>query len=316
MNRFLKAFAIIGFITFLASCKKDDNNYTPPRDYNVQYASEKDSIKKYLKTHYMTVDADFNVQLDSIDPDNPRPSIWDQTEYPIDSVTVKLKDLAYYHNTTNTPEYKVYYIKFRQGVGDKPTRGDDVLVSYRGTRLDLTQFDYDPYPQSPLSLSSVIEGWQAIMPLFNAGTYVAEPNSPNPARYENYGAGIMFVPSGLGYYNTGSGAVGAYQSLVFSFKLYAVNYADTDKDGIPDRYEYDQDPNEDIGKVDTDGDYIPNYLDADDDGDGASTKLELKIPGSSPTAYYTFDNAPDCSGDQTTASRRRLYLDATCKKKP
>jgi hypothetical protein len=63
----------------------------------------------------MTVDADFNVQLDSIDPDNPRTSIWDQTEYPIDSVTVKLTDLVYHYNTTNTPEYKVYYIKFRQG---------------------------------------------------------------------------------------------------------------------------------------------------------------------------------------------------------
>ena len=192
-------------------------------------------------------------------------------------------------------------------MGDKPTRGDDVLVAYRGTRLDDTQFDYNPYPQSLQSLTGVIEGWQEVLQLFNAGTYISEPNSPNPPRYENYGAGVMFLPSGLGYFNLSSGSLGAYQSMVFTFKMYGVNYSDADGDGILNKDEYDTDPTLDLGMIDTDGDHIPNYLDADDDGDGVSTRLEIKIPNSVPATYYSFENIPTCTG----GSKKR-HLDPNC----
>lgn len=309
MKRFLKAFTLIALISFLASCKKDDDNaVAPPRDYHEQYASEKDSILKYLKTHYIkSVDAEYNIVLDSITETNPHTSIWEQTEYPLDSITVNLSRLAGYYGTKNTVDYKVYYIKLNQGVGNKPTRGDDVLVAYRGTRLDDTQFDYNPYPQSLLSMTGVVEGWQEVLQLFNAGTYISEPNSPNPPRYENYGAGVMFLPSGLGYYNQSSGSLGAYQSMVFTFKLYGVNYTDADGDGILNKDEYDTDPTLDLGMIDTDGDHIPNYLDADDDGDGVSTRLEIKMPNSVPATYYSFENIPTCTG----GSKKR-HLDPNC----
>jgi hypothetical protein len=143
-----------------------------------------------------------------------------------------------------------------------------MLVAYRGTRLDDTQFDYNPYPQSLFSMAGVVEGWQEVLQLFNGGIYVDEPNSPNPARYTNYGAGVMFIPSGLGYYNQVSGNLGSYQSMVFTFKMYQVQYGDLDNDGIESRYENDPaDPTKDLGMVDTDGDNIPDYLDADDDGE-------------------------------------------------
>lgn len=312
MKRFLKACMFIALISFLASCKKDDDSIAPPRDYHEQYASEKDSILKYLKTHYIkSVDAEFNIVLDSITDSNPHVSLWDQTDYPLDSITVNLSRLVSYKDTKNTVDYTVYYIKLNQGGGIKPTRGDNMLVAYRGTRLDDTQFDYNPYPQSLFSMAGVVEGWQEVLQLFNGGTYIDEPNSPNPPRYENYGAGVMFIPSGLGYYNQVSGNLGSYQSMVFTFKMYQVQYGDLDNDGIQSRYEYDPaNPTLDLGMVDTDGDDIPDYLDADDDGDGVSTRYEIRIPNSDPKApieYYSFENIPNCTGGS-----KKKHLDPSC----
>jgi hypothetical protein len=56
---------------------------------------------------------------------------------------------------------------------------------------------------------------------------------------------------------------------------------------------------------DTDRDGIPNFLDIDDDGDNYSTKVELKKPDGT---YHTFETVPSCSGQ--TAKR---YLSDKCK---
>ena len=302
MKRYFVAFGLFALITFAASCKKDDGDtVAPPRDYAVQYASEKDSIEKYLKNHYIvSVDEDFNVILDSIDSPGTQTSIWDQTEYPLQSKIVKST------NTANLPEYTVYYIMLNQGVGDAPTRGDNVLISYRGSTLSDVQFDYQPFPQTSFSLATTIEGWQNIIPLFKAGIYVDVPGSPDPANYENYGAGIMFLPSGLGYYNAPTSAlIPTYGSLVFSFKLYAVQYVDSDSDGLLNRYEMDS--NGDLVGIDTDGDGIPNYLDNDDDGDGYLTRTEITIPNTNPAQYYEFGSIPTC-----TEGGSQRHLDASC----
>jgi len=307
MNRFLKAFGLIALITFFASCKKDDDNVAPPRDFGVQYNSEKDSIEKYLKNHYISsVDAEFNVELDSITDPGTQVSIWDQTTYPLQHKIVRST------NTNNTVDYTVYYLNIRQGSGDKPTRADNILISYKGWKLNDAQFDYQPYPSSQFSLYSdvYVEGWKNILPLFNAGSYINIPDNPEPADFTDFGVGVMFIPSGLAYFNTGSGNIGAYQSIIFSFRLYAVTYTDIDGDGILNKDEFDPIGNPtatDIQNVDTDGDDIPNYLDTDDDGDGYSTKLETKIPNTSPAQYYTFDNIPTC-----TSGGKKKHLDPNC----
>lgn len=310
MNRFLKAFGLIAFIAFFASCKKDDDNIVPPRDFAVQYASEKDSIEKYLKNHYISdVDANFNVFFDSI-TEPGQVSIWDQTTYPLQHKLVKST------NENNTVEYTVYYLNLRQGVGNAPTRADRILIAYRGWRLDDVQFDYSPFPQSPMSLYTdvYVEGWKNILPLFNAGSYTDSPDNPDPANFDDYGVGVMFIPSGLAYYNTGSGLIGAYDPIVFSFKLYAVTYDDTDGDGIlnKDELEYDAAGNPiaaDIFYVDTDNDDIPNFLDDDDDGDGFSTRLETRIPvpvdSEDTTPQYYDVNDPAL----TTVNGLKVYLD-------
>ncbi|RYD91956.1 MAG: FKBP-type peptidylprolyl isomerase [Sphingobacteriales bacterium] len=306
MNRYFKAFALVSLITLAASCKKDDDGTVPLRDYTVQYATEKALIEEYLKTHYIaSVDANYNVDLQAIPEGGTQTSIWDQTEYPLLSKDVQSLD------EDNVPLYKVYYLMLRQGNGDQPTRADRAVIAYRGTLLDGTQFDYNPFPSTALALSGTIEGWQEIVPLFKGGTYVDNPGSPDPATFENYGAGVMFLPSGLAYYNaTASALTPAYSPMVFTFKLFSIDFLDSDGDGLQNRYETDGVT--DIAHYDTDGDGTANYLDTDDDGDGYLTRNEILIPGTgtgnnNPPQYYSFDLIPTCPD---TGIKR--HIDPSC----
>ncbi len=297
MNRFLKAFGLISLITIFTACKKDDGaNVAPPRDYTLQYATEKVDIENYLKSHYMTVDeTTYDVTFAAIPEGGAQVSIWDQTQYPLQNKIVNSNDV----------DYTVYYIVLNEGVGQSPTRADNVLTAYRGVLLDGTQFDYTPFPQNQSPLITSIEGWQEIIPLFKTGEYVDIPNDPNPASFQNYGAGVMFLPSGLGYYNAGRGLISAYDPLIFSFKLYDLEYTDIDSDGILNKDETV--PGTDLNDYDTDGDETPNYLDTDDDGDGYFTIDEITIPDSDPEAYYEFDAIPVCPGGTL-----KRHLDPAC----
>ncbi len=127
----------------------------------------------------------------------------------------------------------------------------------------------------------------------------------------------MFIPSGLAYYNTGSGPIPAYAPLIFSFKLYEMQRLDQDLDGIPsyleddgDGYIYDYRNTINYASVatnldDTDGDGVPDFLDIDDDGDGFTTKLEIKNPATG--LAFPFVNIPAC-----TLGGKKNYLDKTC----
>lgn len=302
MKRILKGLVLLTLSVYVISCRPDDNNgEAPPRDYNVQYAAEKTDIETFLKKTYMIVDeTTWDVVIDSIGPGTPQVSIWDQTQYPLQQKTVRSNDV----------DYTVYYIRFNEGVGDAPIKADNVFVSYRGTLLDTEQFAYVPFPANYSSLLSTIEGWQEIMPLFKAGIETST-NPQDPQSFTDYGAGVMFLPSGLGYYNVSRVGIPSYSSLVFSFKLFAVQRADNDGDGVlsvnetggfADIDDYDLDGDgvanyRDIdddgdgvltknekqgtsgpGDLDTDNDGVKNYLDTDDDGDGILTKDEINLP--------------------------------------
>lgn len=305
MKRFLKALPILAAVILFASCKSDDNggNIAPPRDYAVQYATEKIAIEEYLKTNYIkSVNADMDVVFDSIVPGDGKISIWDQTEYPLQNKVV----------TKDNIEYKVYYLKLREGSGSAPTRADQILPAYRGILTDkaATVFDYQPYPTSYWVLSGLIQGFQEIIPLFKSGNLVPDTDPSNPAVYTDFGAGVMFVPSALAYYNgTGSSSViPPYSTLIFSFKLYDVKFVDTDGDGIETRFERDlTNPWSDPADLDTDGDGIPDYLDADDDGDGFLTKDEIGYTTGQPVIDY--NAIQDCAG---TTTGLKKHLDPAC----
>ncbi|MGO4820943.1 MULTISPECIES: FKBP-type peptidyl-prolyl cis-trans isomerase [unclassified Flavobacterium] len=334
MNKF-KYYFILSITTLsLFSCSKNDTTeITPPREYSEQFTTDITDIEEYLNNYYITVTNnpgapdDQDVVFTKIPTGGQQPSIMsykNSTTFPkLLSRDVKFHDVM----------YKLYYLVLREGTGTSPTNVDGVLASYKGeyleqvidadkvTTLTATPFEEVKYPQQVLSLYSTILGWGEIFPQFKSGTYSS--NNDGTVSYKDFGAGVMFIPSGLAYFNTGSGTIPSYAPLVFSFKLYEVQRLDQDGDGIPS---YLEDLNGDgymynftntvlypttpaSNPDDTDGDGVPNFLDVDDDGDNYTTKLEItKTDGT----YYAFGDIPNCSGNITDPARLKKHLDKNC----
>ena len=99
-------------------------------------------------------------------------------------------------------------------------------------------------------------------------------NSDGTVRFDNYGIGVMFLPSGLAYFNVATTGISSYSCLIFKFELQQYKVMDHDNDYIPS-YMEDLDADMDIYNDDTDADLVSNFLDTDDDGDGFSTFREV-----------------------------------------
>lgn len=323
MNKFKYYFVLVlAGIAMISCSKKDDDDavVVPLRDYAEQYKADNDSIEKYLKTNYIeSVTADLDIKISKIPAGGTQTSIWNQTTYTLASRNVYSDAIT----------YKVYYLVLRQGSGASPTNTDKIFASYTGTLLNGTQFDssygtagtYNLFPYA--TDSTVIQGWSEIFPMFKTGTPSA-PASDGVITYTDYGAGVMFLPSGLGYYASTQGSIPAYSPIVFSFKLFNLQRADNEYtissttgqrvfvgDGIPD---YLEDINHDgflydfrdVTKYpsppanlidDTDGDGIADFIDFDDDGDGYSTLFEVTKPTDAPfsglSKYYPYNPVLD-----------------------
>lgn len=329
------------------SCSKSDDDavVTPLNDFGVQYKTDIDNIELYLETHYLDTSTDYAAEVNRADLIKEIPTNGNQPSLKSLETSTTYPKLLFKEVTVdshNSTKYKIYYLVFNEGnVTEKPCVLDDLLVTYRGTALEKTsegvvsakEFTNIPI-SSKLTLSSTIGGWQEIFPLFGNGTFdeVATGNGPNV--YTNYGAGIMFLPSGLGYFNgTGpTGSIKAYSPLVFSFQLLNFLRADNDNDGILSVDEIVRNTDNTFTYTDTDGDGAPDYRDLDDDNDGYTTRNETKyINSSDPLSevhYYPFNGTstddpntlwvderqgiPSCSNDFTTPTRKRKHLDNTC----
>lgn len=343
MNNIYKVLFVFGFCVVIASCGGSDSpSDTPIRDFAEQYATDITAIDNYIDTHYLTFDSEYNVVFDTILPTTTHLSIRHDPAFELKDTTVAEDGI----------DYKIYFIKFREGTGNRPTQVDSVHVAYRGTRLIGTQKQFD-VAQTPVwfKLQEVITGWSHVIPNFKTGTYTAG-TAGNGATFDNFGAGVMFLPSGLAYYNNSASYIPSYSPLIFSFKLYELQYRDQDGDGILSKDErkmppitpqnkkirwkenpylgYDYDGDGIVEIHDTDGDGIPNMYDIDDDGDNFTTKsetLQYTNPDTGKRYYYKFDGAavdnpltpydetrgiPDCSGDFSTSTRIRKHLDKNC----
>ncbi|SHM50866.1 FKBP-type peptidyl-prolyl cis-trans isomerase [Flavobacterium saccharophilum] len=319
MNKFKYYFVLLLAGISLVSCNKSDDDdvvVVPLRDYKEQYKADNDSIEKYLKTNYLIVDkVTFDVEIKKIPAGGTQVSIWDQQEYPLEHRDVYNRDI----------NYKVYYLTLNKGVGESPCNTDLVYAAYKGNLLDGTVFDqsyglgvgFDLYVYKT---NPVIDGWGEIFPKFKTGTSTTAADGV--ITYQNYGAGVMFLPSGLAYFGTPQTGIPTYAPLVFSFKLFELQRLDHDfqvvggqRTGAPDGVlDYDEDINHDgynynlEDKVrfpnmpkelidDTDGDGIADFMDFDDDGDGYSTRFEITKPEGAPVTgiskYYPFDPLPD-----------------------
>jgi FKBP-type peptidyl-prolyl cis-trans isomerase FkpA len=327
------------FILFIAtigivSCSKDKNDdevVTPPRDYATQYAEESVAIEDYLKTNYISeivnhpgFPDDQDVTIKKITDAATQPSLWSYLG------NQGLPRLTFRNVIMHTVDYKIYTLVIREGVkgGDKASGGeypcnlDGVFSGYKGTLLDGTVFDSSNNGQVQYNLDgtihdggiAVIRGWSEGFPQFKTGWISSNPDGT--LKYNDFGVGVMFLPSDFGYYNVAKTDIPAYSPLVFSIKLYAVKRFDHDSDGVPtfqedisgDRYMNvlavgEKNPD------DTDGDGTPDFLDFDDDGDGYATRGEVKDANGK---YYEFDKIPDCSGDQVNPLRTKRHLDKNC----
>jgi hypothetical protein len=298
-----------------------------PRVFSEQYTTDIKLIEDYLNTNYITI--------------VNNPGFTDDQDVTITKIPTGGTQLSimYYLNAATYPKllvhkvklhdvnYDVYYLVLRPGSGESPCSVDGVLTSYRGdylyqgtdSILTATKFEESKYPSTYFSLFSTITGWSEIFPYFKSGTYSANPDGTTT--YNNFGAGVLFIPSGLAYYNSASGSIPKYSPLVFSFKLYDIQRLDQDGDGIPSYLEdlnsdgyirsytntlsYPTTPADAIRYADdTDKDGIPDFLDSDDDGDNYTTKLEIK--NSATGLAFPFANIPKCT------SGKKNYLDASC----
>lgn len=284
MKNIYKALCFVVLATTLVACPNtDDATTSPPRDYQEVYDEDLAEIQDFLDTHFVTVDSDFNTTFELIADGGTETPISDMTE--LDSVSITTHDIS----------YKIYYLKLREGVGESPTRLDSAFVAYKGTiPSDITlTFDQKIDPVW-FQLEDVVRGWGEIFPKFKTGTFTEEANGD--ITFDNYGAGVMFIPSGLGYFNQSVGNIPAYSPLIFNFKLYDQRYKDHDRDRILSKDEYGVvDFNEE--PIDTDGDELPDYLDPDDDNDGILTKNEINLDASNnpilPHPDCDLDGIPD-----------------------
>ena len=319
MNK-VKFYFILPLISIvLFSCNNDDDTeITPARDYDVQYPVDLDSIESYLKTHSFSVvevDGLTDVEIDTFIVGNTegKVSIWDNTEYPLQYKMVNNDSRSTYlvdGQVSDPVEYKMYYLLINEGGGASTTRFDSTYVSYRGWKLDNEQFDisnqpiWATFPQIQSGEISLISGFRQFTPLLKAAIppYVTGPDGQTT--YNNSGVGVVFIPSGLGYYNSSQINIPAYSPLVFTVRLHSVRERDHDSDGILSKYENGSGV-EDLFTVDTDGDTVPDFLDIDDDGDNVRTLLEIKNPVTSTS--FPFDQIPTCTGGTL-----KKHLDPAC----
>ena len=260
---------VLGFY----SCNKDDDSVTTTvelRDRSEQYLLEIDSIETYLATHFYNYEeyqldpnsSTFKIEIDTISGDNS-----DKTPL-IDQVIYKTV------SDFEDVEYKLYYLKVREGGGEKPTFADSTFITYKGLMInDEDVFDSRITPDW-LSLFQTVPGFRETIVEFK-GASSFSLDDDGTTMFENFGIGAMFIPSGLAYFE--SSIPGAsYAPLIFTFELFRVNQSDDDNDGLLNIYE-DLDLDNDLYNDDTDEDFIPNFLDVDDDNDGLLTKEELEF---------------------------------------
>jgi hypothetical protein len=297
MKSLFKIVLSVVVISSMFSCQNNDNvTATPPRPYNEVYPEDLAKIEDFLATHYVTVDANFNPTFTQIPAGG--------TQTPI----AQMSNLEHIERNFHDISYKIYYLKLREGTGENPTRVDSTFIAYKGntftknTTNNVVTYSQNVFDQSDtpvwFALEDVIKGWGEVIPQFKTGSHVANPDGT--VSFQNYGAGVMFLPSGLGYYNTATGNIASYSPLVFSFKLYNQRFRDHDRDQIPSKIEYREKETTglvDFNKValDTDGDGLPNYLDVDDDADGVLTKVEIAFTymdgTTQKTKHYPYDGA-------------------------
>lgn len=280
-------FAALGFV----ACEKDDAVVAaaPVKPYGEVVPGEVVEIEKFLGEYHM----------EQIDGEIEFVKKTDVKKPLIENVNLKFKTINF-----NGYDFKVYYINLnanRQGElkADEiksPCPMDSVLVKYRGVLLrkksdfkDTSSFvENQTFDKNTslkwFSLDGVVAGWTKMVSQMTTG--VKDPvGADNVLGYNDFDDVVMFLPSGLGYYNNSVLNIPSYSPLVFHIKLMDVKRKDHDGDTFTSRYEnfkFDSKVTDNpwvlLGvnstNLDTDGDGFPDFFDQDDDNDGVKTRDE------------------------------------------
>ncbi|MBU2952010.1 hypothetical protein KO493_15015 [Tamlana agarivorans] len=277
---------VLGLATCFFSCDKDDDDDSTTiviRDRTEQQVEDKALLLDYLETHYYNAS-----KFDSSNPDPKSEDIviTELNDGDVVPVGHKLliddvitKDVNYADT-----DYEIYYLDLNRNVdpnAPSPHFCDNVVTNYEGFTLDNEVFDRSTNGAFNTDLLSLITAWQKVIPEFHTAETFNE-NADGTSNYVNHGVGVMFVPSGLAYYSTGSTSIPAYTCIAFTFDLLQMFENDHDGDGVPS---YLEDINGDgqftlnsavdvFDGDDTDGNGVIDAYDTDDDGDGVLTIYE------------------------------------------
>lgn len=314
----LKLYILIIAILFLGfSCGDDEGDgitEVPEADRTEQQVIDNDSLVGYLQTHYInetilnnnpSISFD-NIEINELPEDGELPNP-DQNSLLIDLVET-------FTTTYFDVEYEYYVLRINQGGSEvSPNFSDKVRVSYEGSLMDDTIFDSSISPVD-FDLTATIAGWGRVLPEFNnAEDFII--NSDGTVTYNNPGIGIMFLPSGLGYYSAAAGSVPVYSNLIFKFKIFQSEVNDHDFDNVPSHLE-DINGNYDLTDDNSDDDTFADFVDSDDDNDGTLTVDEDLEPDSDLTVDRDGDGDPtndigdgDPTNDDTDGDGIPNYLD-------
>ena len=309
----LIAVLLIGY-----SCGDDDDDglvEVPEADRTEQQVIDNDSLVNFLQTHYIdesllmnNPEVSFNdIEITELPDDGELPNPDDNT---------LLIDLVEVLTTTYfDAEYEYYILKINQGGAENsPNFSDKVRVSYEGTLMDDTVFDSSVTPVD-FDLTSTIAGWGRVLPEFNNAEGFTI-NSDGTVTYNNPGIGVMFLPSGLGYFSAAAGTVPVYSNLIFKFKVFQSEVNDHDFDNVPSHLE-DINGDYDLTNDNSDDDTFADFVDSDDDNDGTLTIDEDLEPDSDLTVDRDGDGDPtndigdgDPTNDDTDGDGIPNYLDS------
>lgn len=280
-------FAVLLLTLINFACNNDDNDTVviEERDETEVYNEDILEIEEFLSTHtynyqdfdfsdpYSTSNDDFEIVFSLIDDTNPdADALIDRPE-----LTYKIVD-------QNGIDYKLYLLVLREGLGNTINPLDRAIVTYRGETFDGESFDFNINPTN-LNLttaynangtveSGVIRGFrEGIIEFKTANSY--NENNDGTVNISGQGKGVVFIPSGLGYFSNYVTGIGTYTPILFKLNVIERNHTDFDDDHITSYIE-DLDGDGDGYNDDTDGDGVANFIDGDDDGDEILTKDEVE----------------------------------------
>lgn len=322
--KFKNVFLVALLAIIVWACNNDDNGtrIVPPKALSEIVDQDKDSIIKYLETHFYNyeefenppADFDYKIVLGKIEGENAgKTPLIDMMTVKAVKTTVRSEEIGL--SSGKEVEHTYYYLVARQGQGVQSTGVDSVYVRYEGRLLDNTVFGASTaspvwFDAAELKAPGVFNfgllqkqerGLAELMQYLKAG---GEPVINEDGTFEivDYGVGLIIFPSALGYYSSNgrNGDIPSYSPLIFKIDLIAVNEADHDNDGIPTHLEdlngngYLFDDNTDLKSENSSSSVAttPNYLDNDDDNDGILTRDEISDEDGNIILPY-----PDTDGD-------------------